>query len=289
MQDMKLAVEEVRTEPGRSFVIHHHPTPDACQSPFWHCHPEVEIVYIPRGKGKRFVGNHMSTFEDGDLIILGTYLPHHSFSQGFEGDHYEEYVLQLKTNAFAQLLPVFPEFQPIIRFFEQARQGLCVTSARKHQWGAQLIALRQEPALNQLLGLLQFLHALAQYEGIQTLGAGTFAGLRTRHNERIQQVYQLIENEYMHPLSSRQVAEKLAMTESSFCRFFQQHTHLTFKQALTQVRILRACRLLTKTQTPVHQIAFDCGYRNVSLFNRLFQSVMKVSPTAYRKQFCNEH
>jgi len=282
---MPLSVEDVRTEPGRSFVIHHHPTPDACQSPFWHCHPEVEIVYIPRGNGKRFIGNHVSTFEDGDLIILGTYLPHHSFSQGFEGAYYEEYVLQLKTDAFAQLLHSFPELQPITRFFEQARQGLCITSAQKHQWGAQLIALRQEPALPQLLGLLQFLQALAQSEGLQTLGAGPFAGLRSRHNERIQKVYQLIEQEYTQPMSSRQVAERLAMTESSFCRFFQQHTHLTFKQALTQVRILHACRLLTKNHAPIHQIAFACGYRNVSLFNRLFQSTMKVSPTAYRKQF----
>jgi quercetin dioxygenase-like cupin family protein len=42
----------------------------------WHYHPEVELVYINSGVGKRQVGTHLSNYQDGDLILIGSYLPH---------------------------------------------------------------------------------------------------------------------------------------------------------------------------------------------------------------------
>ena len=67
-------------------------------SPHWHYHPEIEFIYISNGKGKRGVGTSLSTYSDGDLILLGSNLQHMGFTDNFKDG---------RTEVVIQFLPDF--------------------------------------------------------------------------------------------------------------------------------------------------------------------------------------
>ena len=54
-------------------------------APKWHFHPEIELVFIENGSGKRHIGNHISQYSNGDLIMVGPNLPHFGFTDRFSG------------------------------------------------------------------------------------------------------------------------------------------------------------------------------------------------------------
>jgi AraC-like DNA-binding protein len=105
----------------------------------------------------------------------------------------------------------------------------------------------------------------------------------TIHSNRIQQVYQFIQTRYQDDVSTRQIASQLAMTESSFCRFFKQATGKTLKQVLTDLRIQKACLLLTGSDLSIASIASHAGFNNTSLFNRAFKRLTHQTPQQYRR------
>jgi hypothetical protein len=45
-------------------------------NPNMHFHPELQISFIVRGKGTRLVADHVETFEEEDLVLTGTNVPH---------------------------------------------------------------------------------------------------------------------------------------------------------------------------------------------------------------------
>mgnify|MGYP000329867692 CR=1 FL=1 len=73
------------------------------------------------------------------------------------------------------------------------------------------------------------------------------------------------------PISLADVANLANMTEVSFSRFFKQHTGISFIDNLLEIRLGHASRLLIETHLPISQIAFNCGFNNISNFNRIFK------------------
>ena len=46
----------------------------------WHYHPEIELVFVNGGSGKRQIASHTSYFTDGDLIFIGSHMPNCGFT-----------------------------------------------------------------------------------------------------------------------------------------------------------------------------------------------------------------
>lgn len=138
-------------------------------------------------------------------------------------------------------------------------------------------------SFQRLMDLFQVLREMSLLSDFENLEARKFLSINSACIGRVEQVYQIIQREYQHDLSTRQVANELAMTDSSFCRWFKSTTGKSFKQALTEVRIRKACALLMHSDHSVAGIASQCGFNNISLFNRFFKAAVGDTPYKYRQ------
>lgn len=281
----KASREIIAPAEGSSFYMAHFKAPTLCHEDYWHFHPEFEIVYVPHGKGKRFIGNKASHYTGGDLVLLGPNILHNTFNFGFESpaESYEEYVIQFKREQIETITGHFPEFATIARLLDKAETGIAITGKTKHRIGRLIKKMHQLSPFNKLMHLFSVLKEMSLTRDTEDLKARESLPLATAHSTRIQQVYQIIQTRYQDEVSTRQIAKEIAMTESSFCRFFRQATGKTLKQVLTEVRIQKACLLLTDPNLSIAAISSHAGFNNISLFNRAFKTLTKKTPQQYRR------
>ncbi len=283
----KASFEKVIPPEGSSFKELYFKAPFLPYGGRWHFHPEFEIVYVPSGNGRRFIGSRISRFFDGDLVLLGPNIPHNCFNVGFESDKYEEYVIQFNGQDIKEASKYFTEFDAIKKLLVDANSGLAITTEEKHKIGRYVKNMRGLPPLEKLLQLFRVLHKITQVQ-YESLKAKQYLELSITNTERVREIYDTIEKKFNTNISTRQVAEQIGMTESSFCRFFLKSTGKTFKQALTEVRIQNACSLLINTDASITSIAFDCGFNSLSLFNRLFKRIIEDTPNRYRQKYLKQ-
>jgi AraC-like DNA-binding protein len=276
-------LEKIEPVEGSSFFMAYNKEPLLCHTDFWHFHPEFEIVYLPHGCGRRHVGNKVSRFEDGDLILLGPNIPHNAFNFGFESAGYEEYVIQFKIGQIEKMGEIFPEFARVMRLLAKAGSGISFNGEARHRIGEMIKEMYALCGFQRLIQLFVVLREMSLLSGFEDLETKKFLSVNTAYVKRIERVYQIIQKKYQDDLSTREIALELSMTESSFCRFFRNATGKTFKEALTEVRIEKASALLLHSDLSVASIASQCGFNNVSLFNRFFKELTEMTPKDYRK------
>ncbi len=282
----RASFEKVVPSKDSSFKMFHFKTPYRIHNGRWHFHPEFEIVYLPSGKGKRFVGDSVSEYTHGDLVLLGPNIPHNCFNVGFESDYFEEYVIQFKGEDIQNACRYFKELGSVDTVLAQSGTGLCITTEEKHDIGK---SIKKMMGLSPAERLLQLIRILQQFANIpyKSLEAKQYVKLSAIGISRVKEVYQIIQEQYHIAITTREVANEIGMTESSFCRFFVKSTGKTFKQALTEIRIQNACNLLANSDATISAIAYDCGFNSVSLFNRLFKRMMHDTPSMYREKYVN--
>ena len=120
---MKATLEKIEPGFGSSFTIRKFMDGQYHSKPHWHFHPEYEIVFISSGRGKRHIGDHISYYENGDLIFLGPDLPHFGFTEGLYEERIEV-VVQMKEDFLGSDFLSRPEMQLIQKLFERTRQGI---------------------------------------------------------------------------------------------------------------------------------------------------------------------
>jgi mannose-6-phosphate isomerase-like protein (cupin superfamily) len=157
-------LEIIAPTQGSSFFMTHHKAPFFCHGDYWHFHPEFEIVYVPVGNGKRFVGQKASRYTNGDLVLLGPGILHNTFNFGFESpaSTYEEYVVQFKEDQIEKITDHFPEFARIIQLLRRARTGMAITGEAKHRIGALLGEMTDMASFQRLMQLFQVLREMSQ-------------------------------------------------------------------------------------------------------------------------------
>ncbi|MEQ8575219.1 MAG: AraC family transcriptional regulator, partial [Fulvivirga sp.] len=122
----KPKLEQIEPSFGSSLLIQQFEKSSPNKDPFWHFHPEVELVYVKGGNGKRHVGNHISYYQDGDLMLIGSNLPHYGFTDRLTGNE-SETVLQMKENFLGHDFISLPEIKPIKELIENAKLGIVFT------------------------------------------------------------------------------------------------------------------------------------------------------------------
>jgi len=279
---MKARLEKIEPGFGNSFTIRRF-TAEGENKASWHFHPEYEIVYISNGRGKRHIANHISYFEDGDLIFLGPDLPHFGFTEELFEDH-EQIVVQMKADFLGAEFLQQPELQFIRQLFQRAQQGISFGAEVQRRAGARLGAMLQMNSFERLLELLRILQELATTQDYRLLDIDHFAlEVNAEHFERMQIVYEYVGKHYQEALRLEQIAARVNMTVPAFCRFFKKLTSKTFTQFVNELRITQACQLLTDEHRSIAEISFESGFNNLSHFNKQFRLVTGSSPRDFRK------
>ncbi len=280
---LKPALRKIEPEYGNSFVLRNFTEKLTNQVPRWHYHPELELVYIEEGSGKRHIGNHLSCFSDGDLIMIGSNLPHMGFASRLNGEN-QEVVLQVDENCFGQGFLEMNETASIKKLFETSKLGLSFYGDTKREVGQRLKSMFQMAPFEKMIELIRIFHLLSQSREFEILDAnGLSIVISGSDNHRIDTIYSYVRRHFTEPIALVDVAALVNMTEPSFCRFFKKATNKTFFQFLVEYRIMHASKLLSeKGDKTISMIADECGFQNISNFNRAFKKITGKSPSEYR-------
>ncbi|WP_288072260.1 AraC family transcriptional regulator [Hydrotalea sp.] len=253
---------------------------------YWHFHPEYEIVYVESPKGLRHIGNHISNYEGSDLALIGPNIPHLNFDYGVK-NKVETVVIQMREDFLGDGIISISEFGAIRTLLELAKEGLVFYGDTKLKAGTLLKEIRTLPHFEKLIRLLQVLQLLANSDEKETLHVKPVSvSVLQKENQRLQQVYQFIELHYQQSIDVKDVARLCSLTTAAFCRYFKKATHFTFTEFLNQYRINQAKKLLLYHQN-ITNVCFECGFGNISHFNKTFKAVTGVTPSVFRKHYLN--
>ena len=254
----------------------------------WHYHPEVELVYINSGVGKRQVGTHLSNYQDGDLILIGSYLPHTGFTKGFE-ENQKEIVIQFKPDIFENAFQNFEELKIINQLLELSKKGIVYGGSIKEDIGLRMEGLQYESQLDAFLTFVKILFDLAKEKHKKILNAEGYAFISSpSDNKRLKTIFNYIRDHFMEPIALEDISTQVFMTPQSFCRFFKKSTNKTFTAFLNEYRINHATKLLSETDDDIKSICYESGFNNLSNFFRNFRRITQLTPNAYRDQMMGD-
>lgn len=281
----KPTLEKIEPEFGSSFSLRtYYRDPDNKKPTFWHYHPEVELVYVNGGCGKRQIGSHISYYRNGDLILIGSLLPHCSFTDSLTG-HECESVVQFRQDLLGDYFFEAPELRGIRNLLERAKKGIVFHGNTKRRIGAMIEELRHKEAFPRLMGLLEVLKELEKADNYTILNAGGFV-LETsfQDNDRINIIFNFVKKEFTRSISLDEISQKVSMTNPAFCRYFKKITGKTFTRFVNEYRLTHAAKLLHEKQISITDVCFESGFNNFSHFNKQFKAFTGKSPSVYRNE-----
>ncbi|NTI78549.1 helix-turn-helix domain-containing protein [Rhizobium rhizogenes] len=252
----------------------------------WNAHPECEIHLICRSEGTCHVGDHIGAFREGDLFIVGRDLPHDWVTPLDRGDKIEgrDVVIQFDEDRLLKAHMLFPELSRLEAFLRTARRGMMFHGQTRAAGGELVLEIGSSTGVERLALLLKLLHLLSSSDEHVLLSSAGFApNASAVVNRVVSEVLQLINANISSGIRLSDCAAAARMTETSFSRFFRKNTGHTFTRYLSELRMAKACELLTQTQLPISQICARVGYENLSNFNRAFLLLRGMSPRSYRR------
>lgn len=281
----KPTLEKIEPEFGSSFSLRtYYRDPDNKKPTFWHYHPEIELVYVNGGCGKRQIGSHISYYRNGDLILIGSLLPHCSFTDSLTG-HECESVVQFRQDLLGDYFFEAPELRGIRNLLERAKKGIVFHGNTKRRIGAMIEELRHKEAFPRLMGLLEVLKELEKADNYTILNAGGFVlEASFQDNDRINIIFNFVKKEFTRSISLDEISQKVSMTNPAFCRYFKKITGKTFTRFVNEYRLAHAAKLLHEKQISITDVCFESGFNNFSHFNKQFKAFTGKSPSVYRNE-----
>jgi len=276
----KLQLEEVRPDSGSSFKILN---PHLSTTFLWHLHPEYEIVYVEAPAGPRHVGDHISRYEESDLVFIGPNIPHLNFDYGVHA-HCEQVVIQMKENFLGEAFFNNPEIGPIKQLFKNACFGLSFYGDTKLEAAQMLKKLQRFNNFDQLLCLLQVLQLLATSTEVKVLNNKPAANKAfEKQQKRMHLIYKYVEGHFNAKPDVNELAAQVNLSTAAFCRFFKRQTKQTFTDFINQYRIGEAKNLLLQHKT-ITEACFATGFEQLSYFNKTFKKITGENPSAFKKR-----
>ena len=248
----------------------------------WHYHPEIEICFTKRSEGKRYVGNDITEYHEGDLVMFGPNLPH-----GFTTtEKCNQVVIQFSQDFLGEALNKLPEFINLRKLFKNSMMGLEFHGKTREKSQELIKNILKSEKLPKLISLLQLLTLLADSSEYKTICSKEYsANLNTNHLNRMQETFRFIEKNFRKDISISDVAKVTNLTDSAFYKFIKRHTQKKFTQILNEYRVNYASKKLIDTEMTIAEICFDSGFKNKSYFNRKFKEILRTSPSAFRAQY----
>lgn len=284
MKKFKPAFEAIAPNFGHSFTYQKFDSTKHNKDNLWHYHPEIELVYVNGGAGKRQIGSHVSCYTEGDLILIGSNLPHCGFTDKFTGNK-SEIVIQMKEDFLGNSFLDIPEMKQTRTLFEIARGGVAFFGETKDIVGEKLENLKNESDFEQLLSILSVLNELGNSKDFKVLNAEGFS-FKTdiEDNDRINIVFNHVRNNFKEEVTLAEIADKAGMTIPSFCRYFKKITNKTFIQFVNEYRLVHASKLLAEQPMSITDVCYESGFNNFSHFNKSFKAFTGQSPSEFRNR-----
>ncbi|KAA8483142.1 AraC-like DNA-binding protein [Arcticibacter tournemirensis] len=258
----------------------------------WHYHPEVEIMYILEGTGTRFVGDHVEEYEEGDLCLIGSNLPHEW--RNHDVFFHKESKLKASCWCLFFLKDIFgvnmlnlPEMSNIRNLLSRSNRGVKFVGKSKEVITERILEYINETGAFRIAKLISLLECMATTDEYETLASVGFVRntIDSGDFERFNKVYQFIMRNFSRPIRLEEVASLASLTPNAFCRYFRERTKKTFVQYLNDVRIGHAKKLLIEGKSTIATLSIESGFNNLSNFIDQFKRSTKMSPSEYQKKY----
>jgi AraC-like DNA-binding protein len=286
---MKPKLLKVATVPDHSFSVRQDIYPYINNR--WHYHEELELIKIHSGSGTQFIGDNIKRFDAGDIVLVGSNLPHY---WKFDDVYFKKKssvkalstVIHFFENFWGDRFINLPETKPLKTIIEKAKRGILVTGKEAVKIGALIDKINTTEGLTRLLTLIECLYALSASKNIMLLSSMGFnVDFSDTENERINAIYNYTLSRFTSEIYLEEIAAIAGMVPNSFCRYFKSRTGKTYSQFITELRIGHACRLLIENKFSIKQLCFESGFNNFSCFHKKFRAVTGKSPQKYQQEY----
>jgi len=272
-----------------SHVSRHHTLPNF--GTVWHFHPELELHYIVRGEGVRFVGDNVSNFNAGELLLLGENLPHmwRCNEKYFRKDPNitaEAIVVQFLPDFMGTDFLKKSESDAIHYLFEKAKAGLVITGNTRKRLIPLMIKSVKTTGLQRLVLIITMLEILTEGEDINPISTkDAIYHPNKEESDRLNKVYNYTLINYRKELSLEEIASVANLSVTSFCRYFKMMTKKSYHHFLIEIRISHAQRMLVEdSNITTETVCFECGFNNRSNFFGNFKRITGLTPVEFKRK-----
>lgn len=259
--------------------------------PTFHSHPEFQLNCVLEGEGSRFVGNNLTSFKAGDMVLIGPHLPHvwRNENKYFEKDSELSttvIVIYFHNDFFGDALNWKDEMSQLNSLFQKSERGLEIYGHTKKTISRMMRELLVLDGMDGVIQLIKILNVLAKSNEYRFVTHNYQISSNTEaETTRMNKVYGYVMRHYKDTISAVEVAALVNMTRTSFSRYFKSRVNKSFSDFVKEIRIESACKLLKKGNMNIDQIGYECGFQTLSNFNKQFKTVMGKQPNQYRNEF----
>lgn len=257
----------------------------------WHYHSEIELIFFKKGHGTQYIGDQISPFEDGDVILVGANLPHYwqfdevYFKAEREAD-VDVSVVHFDHDFWGTQFLDLPENKVIKATLEQAKRGIKLTGTARQIVGDKIQKIVNADGARKLLLLMDVLLDIGDIdEKVLIASVGFDHNFLDSEKDRINAIYNYALNNYKKQITLEEISAVANISPTSFCKYFKAKSRKTFSSFINEIRVSNACKLLIEDELQVKEICYESGFYNFTSFHKYFKHFTGKSPMQYHKSF----
>ncbi len=257
-----------------------------CNFPI-HSHKEYELNFVEKGSGVvRIVGDSVETIGEYDLVLIGRENLEHTWEQGECKTVMREITIQFSADIFSDSLLSRNQFSTIHRMLERSQMGLAFPMTTIMKAYSLLDGLAAKSGFDQFIDIIRLLYNLSLCDEARTLSNTSFARVEPSvDSRRVKKINTYIQSHFREQIRLNTLADLVGMTPPAFSRFFKLRTGANLTEYITDIRLGAAARMLIDTTKSISEICYDCGFNNISNFNRLFKKRKSLTPKSFREVY----
>lgn len=287
---MKAKLIEIATLQASSIAVkkikaNHFTTP-------FHFHDYCELNYVKKSYGKRVVGDCISNFSEGDLVLMSPNLPHvwyndPEFLKNSSAMSAQAIVTYFPTDFLDKLSNDKSVLSKRQLLFDSAKRGLRFFGKTQKRVIGHLESMVNKSGLPVVISFLEIVNILLDSKEAEPLASMSYS--HSYHNkndtDRMNRVYKHLINSFTEPITLSEIAAVANMTPPAFCSYFKMKTQMSFTRFLNELRVGHACKLLQNESISIADVCYGAGYQNFTNFNKFFKEITGKTPSSYRKEY----
>ena len=253
-----------------------------------HKHEAMELNFVEHCDGaRRIVGDSIEVLGKYDLVLVGSGLEHTWDQYDCKSHSIHEITIQFPPDLLGEQFLAKNQLSSLRALFHNAKRGVAFELDTIMELYSKITSITQaQPGFYRMLKLLEILYELSLKENYHLLASRSFSNVKkTPESVRVRQVEEYIDMHYKKEIRLKTLSDIAEMTPAAFSRYFRTKTGKTVSDYIIDIRLGHAARQLVDSTNSVADICYECGFNNISNFNRIFKKKKGCSPTAFRENY----
>lgn len=255
----------------------------------FHFHKECQLVHVVESTGRRIIGDNVEYFESGELIFVGSNVPHVWYNEAsYFGNENQlqahSMVINIEPSLLKECMALFGNTSQLESWMHTAQRGIQFYGACKDNIVALMKRMLTEYGLRQVSSFMELIVCLTEAKEYRLLTSINYENpFKDKEQTRMEAIFKHIFSNFRREIPLTEIAAVASMSTYSFCRFFKSRTQQSFVDFVNDLRISYACRLMQEKEMNMAELASRAGFNHTTHFNRLFKRKKGLTPKEYRK------